>query len=72
VSRLALTPVNHPALGSAPTLPTLRAGDIYYDTSLGVLVYTGTAWTQTTSVALDCGTSTTTSVGWAIDLGASV
>ena len=44
MSRLALTPTNVPALGSAPTTPTLRAGDLYYDTTTGLMVYTGTTW----------------------------
>jgi len=61
VSRLALTPVSHPALASAPTLPTLRAGDVYYDTTNGLQVYTGSAWVtvgaSTTVTALDGGVS---------------
>jgi len=60
VSRLATTPVNHPALASAPTVPTLRAGDVYYDTTAGSLyVYSGSAWSavgaSSTITALDAG-----------------
>jgi hypothetical protein len=44
MSRLALTPTNTPASDTALTLPTLRAGDLYYNTSLGLQVYNGTAW----------------------------
>jgi hypothetical protein len=52
MSRLALTPVNHPALASAPTLPTLQAGDVYYNTSTGLQVYNGSAWVAVASAAL--------------------
>jgi hypothetical protein len=44
VSTRALVPINTPALASAPTLPTLRAGDLYYDTTNGLQVYSGTSW----------------------------
>lgn len=44
MSRLALTPTNTPASDTALTLPTLRAGDLYYNNSLGLQVYNGTAW----------------------------
>ena len=44
MSRLALTPTNTPASDTALTLPTLRAGDLYYNTTLGLQVYTGSAW----------------------------
>ena len=44
MSRLALTPTNTPASDTALTLPTLRAGDLYYNTTLGLQVYNGTAW----------------------------
>jgi hypothetical protein len=44
MSRLALTPTNVPALASAPVTPTLRAGDLYYNTTIGLQVYTGSAW----------------------------
>jgi hypothetical protein len=46
MSRLALTPTNTPASATALTLPTLRAGDLYYNTTLGLQVYNGTAWTS--------------------------
>jgi hypothetical protein len=45
VSRLALTPTNVPASATAITTPTLRTGDMYYNTSTGLMVYDGTDWT---------------------------
>jgi hypothetical protein len=45
VSRQALTPTNVPASATAISTPTLRAGDLYYNTSTGLMVYTGTDWT---------------------------
>jgi hypothetical protein len=45
VSRLALTPTNVPSSASAINTPTLQAGDLYYNTTLGLQVYSGTAWT---------------------------
>jgi hypothetical protein len=50
MSRLALTPTNTPASETALTLPTLRAGDLYYNTSLGLQVYNGSSW-QTVGTA---------------------
>lgn len=44
MSRLALTPTNVPASATNITTPTLRAGDLYYNTSSGLMVYTGSAW----------------------------
>lgn len=44
MSRLALTPTNVPASASAISTPTLRTGDLYYNTSTGLMVYNGTAW----------------------------
>ena len=59
MSRLALTPTNVPASASAITTPTLRAGDLYYNTSTGLMVYDGSNWTQVSSnvtiTALDAG-----------------
>ena len=46
MSRLALTPTNVPASSTAINTPTLRAGDLYYNTSTGLMVYTGSAWSQ--------------------------
>ena len=45
MSRLALTPTNVPASATDIAIPTLRAGDLYYNTSTGLMVYTGSAWT---------------------------
>lgn len=44
MSRLALTPTNVPASASDIATPTLRAGDLYYNTSEGLKVYTGSVW----------------------------
>lgn len=59
MSRLALTPTNVPASASNINTPTLRAGDLYYNTSTGLMVYSGSAWTQvsasTTLTEIDAG-----------------
>ena len=49
MSRLALTPTNVPASATDISTPTLRAGDLYYNTSTGLMVYTGSAWIQVSS-----------------------
>ena len=49
MSRLALTPTNVPASATAISTPTLRTGDLYYNTSTGLMVYDGSAWTQVSS-----------------------
>jgi hypothetical protein len=51
MSRLALTPTNVPSSATAIDTPTLRAGDLYYNTSTGLMVYTGTVWSQVSSNA---------------------
>jgi hypothetical protein len=51
MSRLALTPTNVPASATAISTPTLRTGDLYYNTSTGLMVYNGTSWTQVSSNA---------------------
>jgi hypothetical protein len=59
VSRLALTPTNVPASATAPTIPTLRAGDLYFNTTTGLMAYDGTNWnsvaTQPTVNMVDAG-----------------
>jgi hypothetical protein len=56
MSRKSLVPVNVPALSSAPTLPTLVSGDLYFNTGNSTLYsYTGSAWVA-------AGTGTTSSV----------
>ena len=58
MSRQALTPTNVPASASAISTPTLRTGDLYYNTSTGLMVYDGAAWQQVSSGAvteLDAG-----------------
>jgi hypothetical protein len=52
MSRLALTPTNVPASATDITYPTLRAGDLYYNTSTGLKVYTGSAWELVSSTSL--------------------
>lgn len=49
MSRLALTPTNVPSSATAISTPTLRAGDLYYNTSTGLMVYDGSNWTQVSS-----------------------
>ena len=49
MSRLALTPTNVPSSATAINTPTLRAGDLYYNTTTGPMVYTGSAWSQVSS-----------------------
>lgn len=59
MSRLALTPTNVPASATAINTPTLRTGDLYYNTSTGLMVYDGSQWiavsTATTLSAVDAG-----------------
>lgn len=52
MSRLALTPTNVPASATDISTPTLRAGDLYFNTSTGLMVYTGSAWSQVSTDAL--------------------
>jgi hypothetical protein len=40
----ALVPINVPSRASAPTVPTLLSGDLYYNTSTGLMVYDGASW----------------------------
>jgi hypothetical protein len=45
MSTLSLDPVNLLTGSSAPTIPTIRTGDTYFDTTANaVYVYTGSAW----------------------------
>lgn len=59
MSRLALTPTNVPASASDISTPTLRTGDLYYNTSTGLKVYDGSNWqlvsTTTTLTEIDGG-----------------
>lgn len=58
MSRLALTPTNVPASATDISTPTLRAGDLYYNTSTGLMAYSGSAWAAVGSgavTALDGG-----------------
>jgi hypothetical protein len=49
MSRLALTPTNVPASATALSYPTLRTGDLYYNTSTGLMVYNGSQWIAVSS-----------------------
>lgn len=49
MSRLALTPTNVPVSATAINTPTLRTGDLYYNTSTGLMVYDGSQWSQVSS-----------------------
>lgn len=53
MSRLALTPTNVPASATDITTPTLRTGDLYYNTSSGLMVYNGTSWVAVSSSTSD-------------------
>jgi hypothetical protein len=59
MSRQALTPTNVPSSATAISTPTLRAGDLYYNTSTGLMVYSGSAWVavsaSTTLSEIDAG-----------------
>jgi len=45
MSKLALDPINFLTSAGAPTTPTIRTGDTYYDTTAGQpYVYNGSAW----------------------------
>ena len=59
MSRLALTPTNVPASATDISTPTLRAGDLYFNTTEGLKVYNGTAWVAisatTTITEIDAG-----------------
>lgn len=44
MSRLALTPTNVPASATDIVTPTLRVGDLYFNTTTGLKVYDGTNW----------------------------
>jgi hypothetical protein len=59
MSRQALTPTNVPSSATAIVTPTLRAGDLYYNTTTGLMVYDGSNWTQVSANAtvseLDAG-----------------
>lgn len=49
MSRLALTPTNVPSSATAINTPSLRTGDLYYNTTTGLMVYNGSSWTQVSS-----------------------
>ena len=58
MSRLALTPTNVPVSATDITTPTLRTGDMYYNTTTGLMIYNGTSWVAVSASApteLDAG-----------------
>jgi len=58
MSRLALTPTNVPVSATDINTPTLRTGDMYYNTTTGLMIYDGTEWTavsSSTPTNLDAG-----------------
>lgn len=44
MSQKQLVPVNLYTAATDPTIPTLSAGDMYYNTSTGVRIYNGSSW----------------------------
>jgi len=44
MSRQALTPTNVPASDVDISTPTLRTGDLYYNTTIGLMAYNGSVW----------------------------
>lgn len=47
MSRLNLSPVNIPALAAEPTTPTIRVGDLYFNTTIKALyVWNGVNWSE--------------------------
>ena len=44
MSRQALTPTNVPASAVDISTPTLRTGDLYYNTTVGLMAYNGSVW----------------------------
>lgn len=71
MSRLALTPTNTPASATALSIPTLRIGDLYYNTTVnGLMSWNGTAWVFAGSLnAIDGGAPNTVSWGYVVDGG---
>lgn len=80
MSRKSLVPVNLLAGTAAPSTPTLRPGDTYYNTTDGQLyIYTGSAWvasggssgTQLIFTGFDGGSAATTVFDLTLDIGAA-
>lgn len=59
MSKSTLTPINLLSASADPTLPTLKTGDIYFNTTSGVFkIYNGTNWlTMTAMLVLGPSTS---------------
>jgi hypothetical protein len=51
-----LIPLSNFTAATAPSTPTITVGDMYYDTTTGLMIYNGTSW-----VAVG-GTSTLTEI----------
>jgi hypothetical protein len=60
MSTRALVPINVPSSATAISTPTLRAGDLYYNTTTGLMVYNGSSWNAVASSTIseiDAGVS---------------
>jgi hypothetical protein len=59
MSRLALTPTNVPVSASDISTPTIQGGDLYYNTTYGLMVSNGLSWVQVvnapTQSSIDAG-----------------
>ena len=53
MSTRALVPINVPSSATAIVTPTLRAGDLYYNTSTGLMVYNGSSWNTVASTVIN-------------------
>ena len=63
MSRLNLTPVNIPALAAAPTTPTIKVGDLYFNTGIKALyVWNGTDWSEAGGGVIVSATEPTTNL----------
>lgn len=78
MSRKTLVPLNFLNSSSAPTTPTLRPGDSYFNTSDGLTyVYNGSSWVALGSSTpiifsgFDGGIATTTVFDLTLDIGAA-
>ena len=47
-----LVPLNNYVSATAPTQPTIVAGDMYYNTSTGLMVYDGSVWSSVATTTL--------------------
>ena len=52
MSRQQLVPLNAYASATAPSTPTLKVGDMYYNTTTGLMVYNGSAWVSVSATSV--------------------